>query len=346
MVPEVTNVMFIFDIALAASLLWLAWQLLGTEDIFKAVVLYIAFGLMMALTWVRLQAPDVALAEAAIGAGLTGPMFLGALRRMKRIKKDERRLTIKRMTVDTIRGDNRQRKRLNPVTLPVIILIAALTTLLAALFISIPSPPSILLHEVFAYLKESGASSPVTAVLLDFRGYDTLLEVMVFFMAVTGVWSLTKAFFPDHLKEISPVQYGLVRMLIPLMFLIAAYLVWQGSSFVGGAFQGGAVLAGALVLLLITDLPGLQTMQERLLRFGLILGPVVFLGIAVFCLFTEGKFLDYPVNAARVYLLLIESACAVSIGLTLAGLFAGGRPHDREKPVQSADLLKGEGKAP
>lgn len=81
-----------FDIILVFTLLWLAWRLLATDDIFKAVILFISFGLIMALTWVRLQAPDVALAEAAIGAGLTGPLFLSALRRMERIHKQERRL--------------------------------------------------------------------------------------------------------------------------------------------------------------------------------------------------------------------------------------------------------------
>ena len=82
----------IFDIVLVLSMVWIAWHLLGTEDIFKAVVLFISFGLLMALAWVRMRAPDVALAEAALGAGLTGPLFLSALRRMNRPRKGERRL--------------------------------------------------------------------------------------------------------------------------------------------------------------------------------------------------------------------------------------------------------------
>ena len=82
----------LFDILLILTMLWLAWCLLDTEDIFKAVVLFISFGLLVALAWVRLRAPDVALAEAALGAGMTGPLFLSALRRMKRIRKGERRL--------------------------------------------------------------------------------------------------------------------------------------------------------------------------------------------------------------------------------------------------------------
>jgi uncharacterized MnhB-related membrane protein len=89
-----TSLLTLFDIFLVLTLLWLAWKLLASEDIFKAVVLFISFGLLMALAWVRLRAPDVALAEAALGAGLTGPLFLSALRRIERLSKDERRMDI------------------------------------------------------------------------------------------------------------------------------------------------------------------------------------------------------------------------------------------------------------
>jgi uncharacterized MnhB-related membrane protein len=70
-----------FDGMLSLTLLWLAWQALRSPDLFKAIVLFIAFGLVMALAWVRLQAPDIALAEAAIGAGVTGALLLAALAR-------------------------------------------------------------------------------------------------------------------------------------------------------------------------------------------------------------------------------------------------------------------------
>lgn len=88
------SILTVFDIVLISTLLWLAWKMLRSEDIFKAVVLFISFGLLMALAWVRMRAPDVALAEAALGAGLTGPLFLSALRRMERLHKDERRVDI------------------------------------------------------------------------------------------------------------------------------------------------------------------------------------------------------------------------------------------------------------
>lgn len=76
---EEINVLLLFDVVLGVTLVWLAWQTLSSLDLFRAIVLFIAFGLLMALAWVRLDAPDVALAEATIGAGLTGALLLSAL---------------------------------------------------------------------------------------------------------------------------------------------------------------------------------------------------------------------------------------------------------------------------
>lgn len=83
------NLLLIFDITLALTLIWLAWQSLSSPDLFRAIVLFIAFGLLMALAWVRLDAPDVALAEATIGAGLTGALLLSALAQLSASNKQK-----------------------------------------------------------------------------------------------------------------------------------------------------------------------------------------------------------------------------------------------------------------
>lgn len=70
-----------FDALLALLLAWLGWRAVGDTDHMRAVVKFIILGLVMALTWLRLGAPDVALAEAAVGSGLTGALLLIALRR-------------------------------------------------------------------------------------------------------------------------------------------------------------------------------------------------------------------------------------------------------------------------
>ncbi len=74
----------IFDAVLVLTILWLAWRALADGDLFRAVLKFIALGLLLAVAWVRLRAPDVALAEAAVGGALTGALVLSALARMKR----------------------------------------------------------------------------------------------------------------------------------------------------------------------------------------------------------------------------------------------------------------------
>lgn len=73
------------DAGLSLTLIWVAWQMLAVREgeLFLAVVLFIAFGLLLAVAWVRLRAPDVALAEAAIGAGITSALLLVTLARLR-----------------------------------------------------------------------------------------------------------------------------------------------------------------------------------------------------------------------------------------------------------------------
>lgn len=79
-----------FDLALALLLPIVALGAITSADLFKAIVLYVTLGLLLALAWVRLAAPDVALAEAAIGSGLTGALLLTALGHLRRNRTDHK----------------------------------------------------------------------------------------------------------------------------------------------------------------------------------------------------------------------------------------------------------------
>lgn len=72
------------DVLLGITICATAGMALVARDLFRAVVMFIVFGLLMGLAWVRLQAPDIALAETAIGAGLTGVLLLDTLGYLKR----------------------------------------------------------------------------------------------------------------------------------------------------------------------------------------------------------------------------------------------------------------------
>lgn len=74
------TILALLDITLALLLLGVTTACLTSRHLFRAIILFIAFGLLVAIVWGRLGAIDVALAEAAIGAGLTGALLLAAWR--------------------------------------------------------------------------------------------------------------------------------------------------------------------------------------------------------------------------------------------------------------------------
>lgn len=74
----------LFDLILVALLIVSAWRSFASPTLFGCVVAFVSFGLMMSLAWLRLRAPDIALAEVAVGAGVTGALLMAAVGRINR----------------------------------------------------------------------------------------------------------------------------------------------------------------------------------------------------------------------------------------------------------------------
>jgi multisubunit Na+/H+ antiporter MnhB subunit len=311
-----TLLQWTFDALLGLGLLWLAWRALACPDLFEAIVLFVAFGLLMALTWARLDAPDIALAEAAIGAGLTGALLLAGLARLRAME-----------TNGDAAGQAEKVGLKVPDSqwMPVVVLLLVAAGLGYGV-LSLPTDAQGLRAEVAANLESSGVSNPVTAVLLNFRGYDTLLELIVLLLALLGVRSLGGTAIGLEPAP-GPVLDTLTRLLVPVLILVAAYLLWVGAHAPGGAFQAGSVLGAAGVLLLLAGWRPQDALTALSLRVILLAGPGVFLALAVLTLLIEGGMLHYPPAQAGILILLLETAATFSIGATLVALFLGGEEH-------------------
>lgn len=206
----------------------------------------------------------------------------------------------------------------------------ALLALLAWAVLALPAQPRGLTGPAQAALPVSGVSNPVTAVLLNYRAYDTLLEVAVLLLALVGVWSLREGrLLPVDLSA-HPLLLSMLRLLLPVLVVAGGYLLWIGAFAPGGAFQGGALLGGAFVLLLLAGLGRRALKREGRLRFGLALGLAVFAGVSGGVMLMTGGLLEYPRASAGHWILAIETAALISIGLTFGGLFLGGRPVAQE----------------
>jgi uncharacterized MnhB-related membrane protein len=78
----------VFDIALVALILTIGASAILVRTAFAAVVMFVVYGLLLSMAWVRLHAVDVALTEAAIGGGMTGLLLLGAVARSRSVNVD------------------------------------------------------------------------------------------------------------------------------------------------------------------------------------------------------------------------------------------------------------------
>lgn len=191
-------------------------------------------------------------------------------------------------------------------------------------FLSIPLPQAGLRDAVNAQIGISGVSNPVTAVLLNFRAYDTLLELAVLLVAVLGVWSLGRA--TPTPRPPGPVLISFAGILLPLLILVAAYLLWLGAHAPGGAFQAGALLGAVAVLLHLIgrDTAWLPPMGLRLIFVS---GTAVFLAIGMAVTSAGRAFLEYPPAFAGILILAIEATATVAIGAILGALYVGGSPE-------------------
>ncbi len=79
-----------FEFILILALIICAVAALHSKHLLSAVVIFMAYGLVMAVIWALLQSPDLALTEAAVGAGVTGILLLLTLKKIHALKnKDE-----------------------------------------------------------------------------------------------------------------------------------------------------------------------------------------------------------------------------------------------------------------
>lgn len=161
-------------------------------------------------------------------------------------------------------------------------------------------------HYITKTYEETSVPNIVTAVLADYRGYDTLFETVVIFTAGIAIIAIlrdrsgagndssgtrNKADAPDI------IIVSTCRMLIPVIQLFALYVVAHGHHSPGGGFQGGVIFGASLILLAIAANLGtaLERLPERRMMNLAAAGVVIYAGFGVACLLLGRNFLDYGV---------------------------------------------------
>jgi multicomponent Na+:H+ antiporter subunit B len=322
----------LFALFLLSLLVITAMAIVRTENLFVAVMLTSIFSLLMAANFFILDAADVALTEAAVGAGITTVIFLSALG-----------LTTEQEKV--VRTGRR---------LAVMVVVVLATLIIYATFdnprLGDPEAP---VHQHLApwYLENTPLlmdfPNVVTAVLGSFRGYDTLGEVFVVFAACIGVQFIL-GIKPPAGSSYDPLASGLRhhlipqvvgRLLIPFIVLFGFYVQFHGEYGPGGGFQAGALIAAGVILyaLLEGEAAALRAVPKSVLMGLVIGGACLYGGVGLLCILLGGNFLEYsvlssdPVSGQQLGILIIEAG----VGMAVCGALLSIYHAFAERPMRT-----------
>lgn len=169
-----------------------------------------------------------------------------------------------------------------------------------------------------------GAANIVTAIIVTYRGLDTLGEVTVLFLsaAVVGLVLMRRR---EREAAVVKVPVGELlttgsQALLPLILLLGAYIFINGHLTPGGGFQGGAVIASAMLLLLLAN--PVRSFNHRLIGAVESLSGFAYVLIGVLGLLLADGFLDNRILPTGE-LGQLFSAGAIPLIYSLIGLKVG-----------------------
>ena len=174
--------------------------------------------------------------------------------------------------------------------------------------------------ELFKAMEHSGVTFELTAVLLNFRALDTLLEVAVVLLALVAISALEPHFSYTPLSFESTITNTFVAILFPFITLYAFYILYSGSYQSGGAFSAAALLAGGIIILRLLKPRSLLMPKESTLRLLYVAGLFYFVSVGAITLLF-GSFLEYRATLASFYIVSIESVLTLSLGAILSAYF-------------------------
>jgi multicomponent Na+:H+ antiporter subunit B len=309
------------DMALLTFLVAIAIAVVRIRDLFAVSMLFGMYSMLSAALFVTLDATDVAMTEAAVGAGMSTLFML--------------------VTLSIVGQKEAPRPRRHWLSM---LVVATTGTALAYGLLDLPrlgdaASPA---HERVAqhYLQRTAADvdipNVVTAVLASYRGYDTFGETAVIFIAGLGVLALLglRPRKSEHAPETPPTGGHTVlrvvsKILLPMILLFALYVQAHGDFSPGGGFQAGVIFATGLAVyaLVFGARRARQAAPPAVVERGMALGLLLYGGVGLATIFAGGNFLDYDVLAAtkvagqHLGILLVELGVGICVASVLTSIF-------------------------
>ena len=192
--------------------------------------------------------------------------------------------------------------------------------------------------------KKTKTPNAVTAVLADYRGFDTMFETVVILVAGIAIIAILSVLGKGNQPrggdiELAPSKQDLIvvetcKLVIPILQLFALYVVAHGHYSPGGGFQGGVMMGASLILLaLACGLPAaLKRMSERRAVVLAVIGIIIYAGWGMVCMLMGSNFLDYaavdpllPESVAKGRshsALIVETGVAFTVTAIMFAIYA------------------------
>lgn len=179
---------------------------------------------------------------------------------------------------------------------------------------------------------QTSVPNMVTAVLADYRGYDTMFETVVIFTAGIAIIGILRRYGPKdkvipeqklYKKEPDLIVETTCRLMIPIIQLFALYVVAHGHHSPGGGFQGGVIFGASFILLaLARDLQATQKWvpESRILKLAGT-GIFIYAGFGFLCLLLGSNFLDYAILHKVMGVTPIEARSHSMLGVEIGVAF-------------------------
>ena len=177
--------------------------------------------------------------------------------------------------------------------------------------------------------EEVGAPNLVTAIIVTYRGLDTLGEVTVLFLTATIIslfLKIDKTLIDEEerknsLRKTSEILQTASKIMIPITILFGAYVFINGHLTPGGGFQGGAIIATAVVLGILAN-PTLK-ISHNVIAFVESISGISFVIVGILGILLAGGFLDNRIFNSLGKFGTLLSAGAIPIIYSFVGLKVG-----------------------
>ena len=287
------------DIVIGLSIIMLAIiviSIIFIEDLFKLVMATGFISFICAWFYLLLDAVDVAITEAAVGAGVSTALFLITIHLTKSydINSSTKKTTKYIMSIS--------HKILFGILMLGLSYIFLESLAYMPVYGDINSPVNHALYKAYVQSSYEIYKVPniVTMILGSFRGFDTLGETTVVFIAAIGVYGLLhKETLKQPVLDQKPKKEFVITSalfdLLPLLFLYAFYVQFHGDYGPGGGFQAGIILASIYILMNLvygTNYSNIFLSSHAMLLI-LAGGVMIYAGVGFLTLFLGGSFLDY-----------------------------------------------------